>query len=381
MEVFNKKNGVSVRAYKGDAMSLLAFDLQVSLRKNLAGFTIRYGLKGSAEKYYIYNRMTFSNAVQAASQIPFIEKNSTLYAPIQKMNWVHVPNTNVNTQNAVFGDYIYEVTPRYIVNGILQPIDDNLTVSIEINVSPYNINNTEIGFTRGFVSSVAYAKRFNVDNNKVRPNKTDLMYDITQKADEANRWNDTKRKYEKVDYTFEEQHKWLGWQARARVLDFLDQIINDNTKSIKVLAYDLDEPEISKRLLLLASQGRLQIILDNAGDHGETDSFEGKFAALFTAQATGNSALVRGKYKGLAHCKVFIQLNANNEAEKVLTGSTNFSTNGLYINSNHVLVFTDKKVADLYNKLFDNSFSEVKSMKSNTIVYWSLLLEIICTEM
>lgn len=136
------------------------------------------------------------------------------------MNWVHVPNTNVNTQNAVFGDYIYEVTPRYIVNGVLQPLNNNLTVEIEINVSPYNINNTQIGFTRGFVSSVAYAKRFNVNNNKVRPNKTDLMYDITQKADEANRWNDTKRKYEKVNYTFEEQHKWLGWQARERILNF-----------------------------------------------------------------------------------------------------------------------------------------------------------------
>lgn len=33
METFNKKNGVSVRAYQGDAMTLLAFDLQYALRK------------------------------------------------------------------------------------------------------------------------------------------------------------------------------------------------------------------------------------------------------------------------------------------------------------------------------------------------------------
>ena len=70
--------------------------------------------------------------------------------------------------------------------------------------------------------------------------------------------------YKRQDYTFEEQHKWLGWQARERILDFLDEVKNDASKTLKVLAYDLNEPEIVKRFLLLASQGRLKIILDNA---------------------------------------------------------------------------------------------------------------------
>jgi hypothetical protein len=66
-----------------------------------------------------------------------------------------------------------------------------------------------------------------VDNNHVRPagNKDELLFDITQKADRAVRWNDEKKKYEYVDYTFEEQHKWLGWQARQRILDFLDEAV------------------------------------------------------------------------------------------------------------------------------------------------------------
>lgn len=360
MDTFNKQNGVSVRAYKGDAMTLLAFDLQTALRKNLAGFTIQYYLKGSAEKYYIYNRLYLPDAIRTASNIPANEKNSTLYAPIQKMNWVHVPNTNVNTQNAVFGDYVYEVTPRYIVDGKLEALKPELTVAVEINVSPFDMKNTKIGFTRGFVSSVAYAKRFNVENNKVRPNKTDLLFDITKKADDAQRWNDTKRKYETVPYTYEEQHKWLGWQARERVLEFLDQVLNDATLSLKALAYDLNEPEVCKRLLQLASQGKLKILLDDAGEHGEHASMEQAFENLFHAQATGNSQLVRGHYKSLAHCKVFIQMNAANQAQKVLTGSTNFSTNGLYINSNHVLVFDNPAIAERYNNYFENSFSEAK---------------------
>jgi phosphatidylserine/phosphatidylglycerophosphate/cardiolipin synthase-like enzyme len=36
----------------------------------------------------------------------------------------------------------------------------------------------------------------------------------------------------------------------------------------------------------------------------------------------------------------------------VLTGSTNFSVTGLYVNSNHVLVFNDPKVADTYAHIF-----------------------------
>lgn len=103
------------------------------------------------------------------------------------------------------------------------------------------MKNTKIGFTRGFVSSVAYAKRFNPNNNHVRPtgNKDELLFDITQKADTARRWNDTNKHYQNVDYTFEEQHKWLGWQARQRILDFLDEAVNAPVCRLKPLPLTL----------------------------------------------------------------------------------------------------------------------------------------------
>lgn len=370
MNVFNSRDGISVRAYKGDAMTLLAFDLEVGKRINLAGFTICYRLNPDTEKKYIYNRLTFPDDLLEQSNIPGNDKHSTLYSPIQKFNWVHVPNTDINTQDVVFGDYIYEITPRYIENYKLKEINNAFTVTIEINVSPFNINNTKIGFTRGFVSSVAYAKRFNAKNSSVRPNENELIFDILQKADTAKRYNKDNHRYDDVDYTYEEQHKWLGWQARERIIEFLDEAINSNLQ-LKVFAYDLDEPEISKRLSTLAKKGHLKIILDNdgkdIGDHGNDNSYEGKFNALFNEKKTDGSEIVRGKYKGLAHCKVFIMLDPEGEPSKVLTGSTNFSTNGLYINSNHVVVFDNTKIAALYNNLFDNSFSvsKIKNLKGN----------------
>lgn len=361
MENTKSKNGVTVRLYKGDAMTFLAFDLTDNLKENLAGFTIQYSYKkdGVLEAPFAFNRLTFPDAFFVDNpNIPKRERNSTLFSPIQKFNWVHVPNTNINTGTPIFGAYTYKITPRYIKNGLLLPIDIKLTVDVKIDVSPYKLNNVELGFTRGFVSSVAYAKRFNVENNRVRPPKaTDtLLFDVQQTADTARRFNDVTRKMEDVPYTFEEQHKWLGWQARERVMDFLDEAIEDKTLTVKAFCYDLNEPEVCKRLLVLAHQNRLTMILDNSGSHGEADSMETDFEKAF-ALATNPAAMYRGKYKALAHSKVFIHLK-NNKAIKVLTGSTNFSTNGLYINSNHVLIVKNAKIAQLYADVFDASFGK-----------------------
>ena len=360
MEKFETNNGVSVRVYKGDAMTLLAFDLISSLRKNLAGFTIKYSFKegNQLKTAYIFNRLKFPDSFfENNPDIPKKDRNSTLYSPIQKFNWVHVPNTNINTKVPIFGDYTYEVTPRYILDGTLQPLDISLSVKVKINISPFDMKKTELGFTRGFVSSVAYAKRFNVKNNKVRPDEDELLFDVTQKADTASRWDDTTLQYEKVDYTFEEQHKWLGWQARQRIIDFLDEVINDNSISLKVFAYDLNEPEICKRLLILAGENRLKMILDNDGKHGDPVLMETTFENKFKEVAGNANDIQRGNYLALAHCKVLIQIK-NNKAVKVLTGSTNFSTNGLYVNSNHVLIFDNKNVAQLYSDVFDASFGK-----------------------
>lgn len=360
MEKFETKNGVSVRAYKGDAMTLLAFDVTDNLQQNLAGFTIRYKFKdhGQWQHPYIFNRLKFPDSFFAANPaIPAKDRNSTLYSPIQKFNWVHVPNTNINTEVPVFGEYSYEVTPRYIKQGVLLPLDTDYTVELKIDVSPFDMKKTKVGFTRGFVSSVAYAKRFNVENNRVRPPaaQDELLFDVKQKADTASRWNDTTRQYENVDYSFEEQHKWLGWQARQRIIDFLDEAINDASLSVKSFAYDLNEPEICKRLLTLAGEGRLKMILDDDGKHGDPALMETAFENEFKAVAADGNDIQRGSFLALAHCKVFIHVKGN-KAVKVLTGSTNFSTNGLYVNSNHVLIFDHRKVAQLYNDVFDASF-------------------------
>ena len=97
-----------------------------------------------------------------------------------------------------------------------------------------------------------------------------------------------------------------------------------------------------------------------------TDSYEMKFERAFKRIAPDKN-LFRGHFGSQAHSKVFIQRKATGEAVKVLTGSTNFTTNGLYINANHVIIFNRSKVAQVYADVFDASFgtNEMKAFKQS----------------
>ena len=167
-------------------MTLLAFDLDKGLSENFVGFTIR--VKAGGRDYYLYNRLSFKTAILKLNRIDLKEQKSTLFSPIQKFRWVHVPSTQHFMENPYFGNYTYEVTPRYMVNKILKPIDPNLTVSVTIAVGPFRKGALQIGYTRAFISSQAYAERF-ANQGKMRPNKTDLVFDVKMKSGQADRWN------------------------------------------------------------------------------------------------------------------------------------------------------------------------------------------------
>src|SRR4029453_4663360 len=136
--------------------------------------------------------------------------------------------------------------------------------------------------------------------------------------------------------------------------DCLDEVINgSSTYSVDIFAYDLNEPGVVERLTKLGTAGKARVILDNAALHHDADGSkpEDKVEQMFPT-AAGASKIKRGKFGRYAHDKIFIVKKAG-KAIKVLTGSTNFSVTGHYVNSNHVLVYDDEGVADCYAKIFD----------------------------
>ena len=75
----------------------------------------------------------------------------------------------------------------------------------------------------------------------------------------------------------------MGFEARHAILEVLDQAIGDEDAQVRVVAYDLNEPDVVSRLEKLGD--RLKVIIDDSGSHGEDDSAETLAAEQLVASA------------------------------------------------------------------------------------------------
>lgn len=346
------KTNLSVKAYRGDAKTLLAFNLpNRQSAKNLAGFTIQCQPQGQ-DAYYIHNNLQFKTPGDHA-QDPKEPSYSSINAPIHKFRWLHVPGSTHQGTEPFMGPYKYTVTPRFFDNkGSMQPLDASQSVSVNVEVKPFEKEGVELGFTRGFVQSQAFVHHFGL-KALIRPKVKDLIFDTSQESGVNAQGQ---------HYTYQQEYAWLGFTAREKIFAVLNEVLGDKSLHVDVFAYDLNEPDLINILLKLAGQGRIRMVLDNASLHHSTSApkAEDQFETLFKKAATGKAAILRGKFGRYSHDKVFIVSNSGG-AVKVLTGSTNFSVTGLYVNSNHVLVFNDKKVADQYAQVFDEAWQDQAS--------------------
>ena len=354
--VSNSKGSFSLKAYQGDAKTLLAFNLDKKSAANLAGFTLQCAPAGQAA-YYIYNELQFKpggDHAQDAKEPP----NSSINAPIHKFRWIHVPGSVHQGLKPFMGKYTYTVTPRYFDgNAHLKPMDPGLSVSVAINVVPFVKGAIEGGFTRGFVQSQAYVNHFG--KNPPAPPKGQLLFDTSQQAG-VNAAG--------AKFTYQDEYQWLGYTAREKIFGILNEVAGDKSLHLDMFAYDLNEPDVLNLLLKLAGTGQIRLILDNAALHhnAKGSTPEDQFEVLFTKAAKKGSAIKRGHFARYAHDKVLI-VSGKGAAIKVLTGSTNFSVTGMYVNSNHVLVFNDPKVADAYSQVFAEAWADnVSSAFSKT---------------
>lgn len=336
----------SVRAHAGDAKTLLGFDLPKASAKRLAGFTIQCR-PGNQAPYYIYNKLQFKspeNHARVASEPPY----SSVNAPIHKFRWVHIPGSFHQGIAPFFGPYEYRVTPRYFDDKrSLLPLDPTRTAAVIVPIGPFRTGKLSLGFTRGFTQSQAFVNHFGL-KALIRPKGDELLFDTTVVSGKDAQGR---------EYTYAEEYGWLGFTARARIFEVLQEVVADRTLSLDMFAYDLNEPDMMRMLLDLAQGGRVRIILDGASLHHDKKSPkpEDEFQAEFDQAKKGNADLIRGKFGRYSHDKVLIVSNQHG-AQKVLTGSTNFSVTGLYVNSNHVILFDDAGIARLYSSVFNQAW-------------------------
>ena len=352
-----KTGPFTVKAYIGDFKTLLAFNFSDPAKaKKLAGFSIECKPPTGAS-YYLWNTLQFQDPSKHA-QIATEKPVSSANAPIQKYRWTHVPGSVHQGVSPSQGDYTYTVTPRYFdEHGSMQPMDASLSASVTVPVGSFKTRNVSLGFTRGYMQSEAFARHFGA-KTRIVPAKQPLTFDTKSQAGA----ND-----DGVTVTYADIYQWMGGTARKQVFAILDAVLADTNLTLDVFAYDLNEPDVAAAFLKLGSEGRIRIILDNAALHSKpTDSknpLENVFADEFAKQAKAPAALVRGSFGRFSHDKVFI-VSKGGSPVQVLTGSTNFSVTGLYVNANHVLVFDDPKIAAKYAEVFKQSWDILSKSKT-----------------
>jgi hypothetical protein len=317
-----QSDGLTFTAYPGDGAVLLTFDLDPGMHQDLAGFAVEY-TDPDGRAFPVLNRLSFAQAITNAITPEQRQWTSTSEAPLQKFHWVHFP------PDVKPGIFTYKATAMLFQQGSETALTAGPSAEIGAVLIPPQPGPFQLGFTRGYLSSQAYAVQFG--NHPIEPQPPTFDFDTS---------------------TYQAQYHWLGFHARRLVFDFLAETLASQDVSLDVFAYDLDEPDVIRQLGQLGP--RLRLYLDNSGSHVGDNAREPKAHAFLAAQG---AQVKVGHFGRFAHDKVFIQKRGNT-ALKVLSGSANFSVRGLYVQSNNVFTFDDPATAALYEQAFQQSWDD-----------------------
>lgn len=328
-----ENDGLSLTAYAGDGSALLAFDLNEEKTHELAGFAIKAKTpdKGPypTNEYWLKNRLNFEEGITNLVKLTPDKRVESDKAPFQSFHWIHFPGAGP-------GGYTYTVYPCYFESG------DSLTMgpaaSAHVDLTYRSLPDMELGFTRGVISSQAYTDRF--ANADIEPTAKSIDFDTTP---------------------YQPQYEWLGAHARQMTFDFLNESQDDPSISVDVFSYDLDEPDIIRKIAALGSRAR--VIQDDSSSHTKKGSLE---PDAVEALRKAGVAVKTGHFRQLAHDKILIQKKSGT-AVKVLTGSMNFSIRGAYVQANSVVVFDTPQIASLYEQAFEQAFNDMGDFSSASI--------------
>lgn len=314
----------TLTVHRGDGMALLAMNWKKGTPPDdFVGFAIEYKEPAGDKFFALKNRICFPGAGGKVDP----RRLSTLQSPIQKFRWVHFP------RNAELkGQFVYRVTPLFmndkdeLSHG--EPQEAAIALSRVTHEGVLNVS-----FTRGFVSSQAFVDKFVEKGHGMK----------TLVPASAKKGLDFKATHPRKD----EALSWMGFEARHAVLEVLDEAIADKKAQVRVVAYDLNEPEVFARLKKLAP--RLQIIIDDSKEHGESDSAESQAERrLKKAGAT----VKRHHMSNLQHNKTIVVDGPKTKA--VVCGSTNFTWRGFFVQNNNAVVMRGAKAVKPFKQAFDD---------------------------
>lgn len=327
------QDGLTFKVFRGDGCALLCFDVDERLKDDLAGFAIEY-VHPSGRRRDVRNRLNFAERVTAETTPEDRRWTPTSEAPLQTFRWVHFP------RDVEPGTFTYKATAMLFKRRSQTALERGPAVEVPLDLLEEGFSRFQMAFTRGYLSSQAYATRFR--NAPFQPRRPTIDFDTSG---------------------YEKRWEWLGFNARRVLFDFLREAITQPSLSLDVFAYDLNEPDFIRALVQLGP--RLRLFLDDSHEHSKPGARE--LAARAALEASAGAANVKvGHFGRFAHDKVLIQRRGA-RALKVLSGSANFSIRGLYVQSNNVFVFDDPETAALYARAFKHAWDGANAFNTSEI--------------
>ncbi|HJR61582.1 MAG TPA: phospholipase D-like domain-containing protein [Vicinamibacterales bacterium] len=315
----------TLKIHRGDGMALVAMNWkQGEPPRDFVGFSIEYKEPGGHKFFPLKNRLAFPGSEGDVNP----NKLATTLSPIQKFRWVHFP------RNAELpGKFVYRVRPVFMnsLGELSYGEPQQAALELRRETFPGQLN---VAYTRGFVSSQAFVDRYE--------SKGKIKTLLPAKANQG--------------LTFVPTHPmtqdalgWMGFEARHAILDVLNKAIADTTAQVRVVAYDLGEPDVVTRLEQLGT--RLKVIIDDDGEHGKATSAETQ-AAKRLALSAGPANVKRQHMGKLQHNKTIVV--DGQAGQRVVCGSTNFTWRGFFVQSNNAVVLTGAGPTAVFKAAFDN---------------------------
>ena len=314
----------TLKLHRGDGMALIAMNWKKGKPpQDFVGFAIEYKEPDGEKFFALKNRLAFPGTGGDVNP----NRLSTRSSPIQKFRWVHFP------RNAELpGEFVYRVTPVFMNAADELSYGEEQEASVELRRETYP-GQLNVTFTRGFVSSQAFVDRFESTGpiSKLLPKNADQGLTFVPTHPKA-----------------KEALRWMGFEARDAILEVLDQAIADTKAQVRVVAYDLSEPDVVSRLEKLGT--RLKVIVDDDGAHGKPHSGETQ-AAKRLATSAGKNNVKRQHMGKLQHNKTIVVDGP--KVKSVVCGSTNFTWRGFFVQSNNAMILQGKSAVTPFLAAFD----------------------------
>ena len=335
----------SLTVHRGDGMCMLAMDWKTGEPPaDFVGFAIEFKPPGANRFYAVNNRLCFEGRERptppdaAAPQYPSTE------APLQTFRWVHFPRDADRPQA-----FRYRVTPVFMGENDALSNGDPQEADLVLQRETWS-GKVDICFTRGYVSSQAFSDKFGgADGLKqLIPGKADLGLSFVPS-------------HPKAGFAYD----WMGFDARDRILALLDAARADGA-AVRVVAYELNLPEMVARLELLGA--RLKIIIDDSAHKAAPHSAESLAADRLTA---AGAQVLRQHMGQLQHNKMIIVDGPT--VQSVICGSTNFSWRGFYVQANNAVVLKGAAVVAMQLEAFEAYWAGTRDFKKSPVTLWRKL--------